>query len=351
LPADLIFMAEETTLEKTNTLSTSTFGAVPSGHMFIAEYKNGSWNSGELRNFQKLQLSPFALCFHYGQTVFEGMKAFRFHDGRINVFRPAKHHERINVSLNRMQMPELPKELFLNGVFEVVKADKDWFEKDEDHALYIRPLVIASEERIGVKVSDEYLFIVMASPAGKYFVKPLNVKVETTFTRAFEGGTGFAKCGGNYGATFYPTHLARLEGFDQVIWTDGTEHKYIEESGAMNLMFIVDGTLLTPELSGTILDGITRESLLTMAQSKGMKTEVRKISVMEIEQWFQQGKKVEAFGAGTAAVVAPIRSIDISGNKYSPYIGDDAIMYALKKEMNDIKYGNRKDEWGWNYIL
>ncbi|MBK5285157.1 MAG: branched-chain amino acid aminotransferase, partial [Bacteroidia bacterium] len=336
-------MAEETTLVKSNAVSTSTFGTKHTDHMFVAEYKNGSWNRGELKDFQKLSISPFALCFHYGQTVFEGMKAFQMNDGQVNIFRPEKHLERINVSLERMKMAELPRELFMNAITKVVQTDKDWFEKDEDRSLYIRPLVIASEERIGVKVSEEYLFIVMASPAGKYFVNPLNVKVETTYTRAFDGGTGFAKCGGNYGAAFYPTHLARQEGFDQVIWTDGINHEYIEESGAMNLMFVVDGTLMTPALSGTILDGITRDSLLAVAKQKGMKTEERKISVTELKQWFNQNKKVEAFGAGTAAVVAPIKTIDIGGNKYLPYIGDDAVMFTLKKELSDVKYGLKKD--------
>jgi len=344
-------MTEETITVSTNTASTSSFGMLPTEHMFMAEYKNGSWSNGQLQNFQKIMLSPFALCFHYGQTIFEGMKAFRMQDGRINIFRPEKHFSRINASLHRMQMPELNQELFMNGITGVVKADRDWFEKDSEHALYIRPLVIASEERLGVKVSEEYLFIVMASPAGKYFVKPLNVKIETTYTRAFEGGTGYAKCGGNYGAAFYPAHQARLQGFDQVIWTDGMQHEYIEESGAMNLMFVVDGTLMTPELSGTILDGITRDSLLKVAAARGMKTDVRKISVTELEQWFKEGKKVEAFGAGTAAVVAPIKSISIGGNKYSTYAGDDATMFKLKKELNDIKYGLHKDEWGWNYLL
>ena len=344
-------MTEETTLVTSNTISTSTFGMQPTGHMFIAEYKNGMWNQGQLQPFQKIMMSPFALCFHYGQTVFEGMKAFRMKDGRLNIFRPERHFERLNTSLERMKMPDMLHDVFMNGITQVVQADKDWFEKDEDRSLYIRPLVIASQERIGVKVSDEYLFMVMASPAGKYFVSPLNVKVETTYTRAFEGGTGFAKCGGNYGAAFYPTHLARLQGFDQVIWTDGTNHEYIEESGAMNLMFVVDGTLMTPALSGTILDGITRDSILTIAAKKGMKPEERRISVKEIEQWFKQGKRVEAFGAGTAAVVAPIKTIDIDGTKYSTYIGDDAVMYSLKKELNDVKYGVAKDEWGWNHIL
>lgn len=344
-------MAQDTTLATSNTAAAATFGMQHTGHMFLAEYKNGSWNSGQLQEFGKISLSPFALCFHYGQTVFEGMKAFQMKDGKLNIFRPAKHLERINASLLRMQMPELPHALFMNGISEVVKADKDWFEKDSEKALYLRPLVIASEERLGVKVSEEYLFIMMASPAGKYFVNPVKAKVETTFTRAFEGGPGYAKCGGNYGAAFYPAHLARLQGFDQVIWTDGTEHEYIEEAGAMNLMFMVDGTLMTPELSGTILDGVTRDSLLTLATKMGIKKDVRRISITELETWFKEGIRVEAFGVGTAAVVAPIKMIDINGTKYSPYMGDDATMFVLKKELNDIKYGLKKDEWGWNYIL
>jgi branched-chain amino acid aminotransferase len=344
-------MSESTTLTATNHKIISTFGKQPTDHMFIAEYKNGAWSKGELKHFQKLLMSPFALCFHYGQTIFEGMKAFQMKDGRVNIFRPDKHFERINISLERMCMPELPKELFMTGITSVVGADKGWFAKDEDHALYVRPLVIASEEKLGVKVSDEYLFIVMCSPAGKYFVNPLKVKVESTFTRACEGGTGFAKCGGNYGAAFYPTHLARLQGFDQVIWTDGLTHEYIEESGAMNLAFIVDGKIITPALSGTILDGITRDSLLNLAKNKGIPIEERRISISELTEWFASGKKVEAFGVGTAAVIAPIELIDIGGKKYSPHIEQDAMMYQLKKELNDIKYGTKKDEWGWNFIL
>jgi len=344
-------MSESTTVTAANHASTSTFGKQPTDHMFIAEYKNGAWSKGSLKSFQKLLMSPFALCFHYGQTIFEGMKAFETKDGKINIFRPDKHFERINISLERMCMPELPKELFMTGITSVVNADKKWFEKDEDHALYIRPLVIASEEKLGVKVSDEYLFIVMCSPAGKYFVNPVKVKVESTFTRACEGGTGFAKCGGNYGAAFYPTHLARLQGFDQVIWTDGLTHEYIEESGAMNLMFIVDGKIITPALSGTILDGITRDSILNLAKKKGIAVEERRISLTELTGWFDSGKKVEAYGAGTAAVIAPIELIDIAGKKYSPYMEKDALMFELKRELNDIKYGAKKDEWGWNYIL
>ncbi len=335
----------------TNVAATTTFGKLPTDHMFIAEYKNGKWNNGELKRFQKILLSPFALCFHYGQTVFEGMKAFKMKDGGINIFRPLKNFDRMNLSLERMCMPPLTEELFMSGVSQMVNADKKYIDDDEDSSLYIRPLVIASEERIGVKVSDEYLFIVMCSPAKKYFTNPIKVKVETEFTRAAEGGTGFAKCGGNYGAAYYPTHLARLQGFDQVIWTDAHKHEYMEESGTMNVVFVVDGTLITPALSGTILDGITRDSILTLAKKNGMKVEERKISVKEIESAFASGKNVEACGVGTAAVVAPIEQIDINGKKYTPFTGDDSQMAKLKRQLLEIRLGIQKDENGWNYMV
>ena len=233
----------------------------------------------------------------------------------------------------------------------MVEADGNFIDGDEDSSLYIRPLVIASEERIGVKISEEYLFIVMCSPAKKYFNNPIKVKVETNFTRAAEGGTGYAKCGGNYGAAYYPTHLARLQGFDQVIWTDGNSHQYVEESGTMNVVFVVDGKIITPSLSGTILDGITRDSILTLARRNNIPVEERKVSVTEIAEAFDAGKRIEACGVGTAAVVAPIELIDIEGKKYSPYIGEDSIMQKLKRQLLEVRLGIRNDEWNWNYIL
>ncbi|MCX6274512.1 MAG: branched-chain amino acid aminotransferase [Bacteroidetes bacterium] len=340
-----------TTETNANIAATTTFGKVPTDHMFIAEYKNGKWNEGTLTRFQHISLSPFALCFHYGQTVFEGMKAFRMKDGQVNVFRPLKNFERMNLSLERMCMPPLSEELFMHGVSEMVKADKKFIDEDEESSLYIRPLVIATEERIGVKVSDEYLFIVMCSPAKKYFANPIKVKVETEFTRAAEGGTGFAKCGGNYGAAYYPTHLAHLQGYDQVIWTDGQNHEYMEESGTMNVIFVVDGTLITPALSGTILEGITRDSILTLARKNGMKVEERRVSVKEIQDAFESGKKVEACGVGTVAVVAPIEQIDINGKKYTPFTGDNSQMAKMKRQLLEIRLGIQKDENGWNYMV
>jgi len=327
------------------------FGKVPTEHMFIAEYKNGQWQNAAVTPFHDLTMSPMALCLHYGQTVFEGMKAFRMKDGKANIFRMQKHYERFIKSLRRMVMPDVPQELFMSAIGELVKVDRDWIPSDADGSLYIRPFMIATEGRIGVKVSDEYLFMVICTPAYQYYSNPLKVKVETHFSRAADGGTGAAKCGGNYGGAFYPTGLAREQGFDQVLWTDAKTHHLIEESGTMNAMFCIDGTLITPPLSGSILDGVTRDSLLALAADNGIKAEQRPISVDELMEAFAAGKRVEAFGAGTAAVIAPIASIAIYDKMYNCYLGEDAVMYRLKNWLYDIRIGAAPDKHNWNHII
>lgn len=327
------------------------FGKVPTEHMFLSEYRDSNWQNSRIVPFTDLTLSPFALCLHYGQTVFEGMKAFIMDDGRINIFRPEKHYERFSRSLNRMCMPQVPKELFLEALHQLVQIDAAWIPTDGDGALYIRPFMIATEPRMGVKVSDEYLFMIVCSPSYQYYSQPLKVKVETQYARAAEGGTGTTKCGGNYGAAFYPTQAAREEGFDQVIWTDSKTHELIEESGTMNVMFYIDNTLITPPLSGTILDGVTRDSLLTLARAKGMNVEERAITHKELQTILENGKRVEAFGAGTAAVVAPIETIGIGDKRYNCYIEADATMYSLQKELYNIRKGNTADTHNWNYII
>ena len=327
------------------------FGKIPTEHMFLAEYRNGKWQNARITPFHDLTLSPLALCLHYGQTVFEGMKAFVMEDGRINIFRMEKHYDRFSKSLNRMCMPNVPKELFTEAMHQLIQLDAKWVPDEPDGSLYIRPFMIADEGRIGVKVADEYLFMIVCSPAYQYYTKPLKIKVETHYVRAADGGTGAAKCGGNYGAAFYPTQKAKDEGFDQVLWTDSKNHEFIEESGTMNAMFYIDNTLITPALSGTILDGVTRSSLLTIAREKGMMVEERPISIRELVAHFDAGKKVEAFGAGTAAVIAPIESISIEGKTYTCYTGENAVMYELKKELYNIRIGVSPDTHNWNYIL
>ncbi len=327
------------------------FGKVPTEHMFIAEYSNGQWSNARVTPFQNLVLSPMALCLHYGQTVFEGMKAFAMKDGRINVFRMDKHYQRFTRSLERMCMPAVPKKLFTQAIHQLISLDADWVPTDEDGSLYIRPFMIASEDRIGVKVSDEYLFMVVCSPAFLYYTQPLKVKVETEYVRAAEGGTGATKCGGNYGGAFFPTSKARAEGYDQVLWTDSKTHELIEESGTMNAMFFIDGKLVTPALSGSILDGVTRDSIITIAREKGIVVEERQINYRELVAAFESGKRVEAFGAGTAAVVAPIATIAIDGTEYSCYTGADANMYKIREYLYQIRKGVVADTHGWNYII
>jgi len=346
----IISITEQTERKITDTKSIP-FGKVPTEHMFIAEYRNNKWSNPRIVPFSDLVLSPFALCLHYGQTVFEGMKAFMMQDGRINIYRPDKHYERFTKSLDRMCMPAVPKDLFTEALHQLVQLDSNWVPEETDGALYIRPFMIASEDRIGVKVSDEYLFMIVCSPAYQYYAKPLKVKIENRFVRAADGGTGAAKCGGNYGAAFYPTQQAREAGYDQVLWTDSRHHEFIEESGTMNVMFYIDNVLITPPLSGTILDGVTRDSLLTLAREKGIQIQERPISYTEIQMALEDGKRVEAFGAGTAAVIAPIETIAVGNKHYNCYIGEDALMYHLQEELYNIRKGITEDKHNWNYII
>ncbi len=338
----------ERTVTETRSLP---FGKIPTEHMFISEWAGGAWQDARIIPFGDLTLSPLALCLHYGQTVFEGMKAFKMEDGRINIFRPEKHYERFVKSLERMCMPVVPYELFIQSLDSLINTDRDWIPGDTDGSLYIRPFMIATEARVGVKVSDEYCYMVVATPAYAYYTEPLSVKLETNFSRAADGGTGAAKCGGNYGGAFYPTQLAREQGFDQVIWTDARTHSFIEESGTMNLMFYWNGKLVTPPLSGTILDGITRDSLLHLARQLDIRQETRQIDWMELEQALASGEKVEVFGAGTAAVIAPIRSISINGNAYECFTGADAVMFRLRDALDEVRKGKRADIHGWNHII
>lgn len=328
------------------------FGTYISDHMLVAEYDKGQWSEPKIMPFGNLPMTPAMLSLHYGQAIFEGMKAFRMKDGKINIFRVQRHYQRMLKSLARMCMPGMSEELFTSSLEAIVKCDEKWVPGSEGCSLYIRPVVFASENRLGVKVSDQYLFVIMTSPVGPYFSKPVRLKVELEYVRAAEGGTGFAKCAGNYGGAFYPTQLAREQGFDQVIWTDAKEHKYIDESGAMNIMFVMDGKLVTPQLSSSILDGITRSTLIQLAKDMGITVEERKVSIEEIEKSIQNGKLTEAFGAGTAAVVSPVATINIHGKDlHLPAVTDSALMMRLKKKLNDMRTGIAADVHGWNHIL
>lgn len=331
-------------------LKAPEFGKTPTDHMFSATYKNGSWQDAKITPFANLSLSPFTLALHYAQSVFEGMKAFRTAQGQTVVFRPEAHHARLTQTMERMCMPPIPKDLFLEAVNTFVSIEKDWIPQVDGGALYLRPLVFASEARVGVKVADEYTFLIMACPSVPMYGNALSVKVETQYSRAAEGGTGSAKCAGNYGASFLPTQLAKKEGFDQVIWTDSKTHGFIEESGTMNIVMVKNGVLTSPPSSGTILDGITRHSLLSLAKEMQMQVEERKISVEELKAGLSDGSISELFGTGTAAVVIPIQKVGIEGESFElkpPF----ETMNVLNQKLKDIRNGVEKDSFGWNVFV
>jgi branched-chain amino acid aminotransferase len=328
------------------------FGKHMSDHMFSAVYKNGEWQQAQIMPFQDISISPTALALHYGQSVFEGMKAFRVKDGNVNIFRLERHHDRLDRSLDRMCMPNIPFDLFECALRQLVQLDEAWVPSYQDTALYLRPFVFATEAKLGVKVSEEYQFLIITGPVPTLYQKTISVKAERHYIRAAKGGTGAAKCAGNYGGAFYPTQKAREEGFDQVLWLDAVEHEYIEESGTMNLMFVIDGKLVTPPLSDSILDGVTRDSLLELAGDLGIATEERPVSINEIIRGVSEGSVTEAFGAGTAAVVAPIHSISVDNKLYTlPSYNERSLMFRLKSELEAIRSGNKEDLHGWNYIV
>lgn len=328
------------------------FGKYIADHMVMADFKDGKWHEPAIVPFGDILMSPAMLSLHYGQAVFEGMKAFYMNDGNINIFRPQRHHARFNRSLDRMCMPQISEETFLQSLRALIELDKEWIPNAEGSSFYIRPFMFAYEARLGVKVADHFKFIIINSPVAAYQAKPYRLKVEDTYVRTAEGGTGFAKCAGNYGGAFYPTQIAREEGFDQILWTDHKEHKYIDEVGMMNVMFVINGKLVTPKLTTAILDGVTRDTILTLAKDMGVTVEERKVSIDEIEAGLKDGSVTEAFGTGTAAVVAPIAVIKIKGNDLTiPAAGPDSFQLRAKKKLNDIRMGAEPDKHGWNYII
>jgi branched-chain amino acid aminotransferase len=328
------------------------FGNHISDHMLVVDYSDGQWQEPKIMPYGDMQLSPAMLALHYGQSVFEGMKAFKNDKGAITIFRPQRHYKRLLKSMERMCMPAISEELFMDSLKALIEVDADWVPTTEGSSLYLRPFVFADEAKLGVKIADHYKFMIITSPVGPYFAKPVRLKVEEEFVRAAEGGTGFAKCAGNYGGAFYPTMLAQKQGFDQVLWTDAKEHKYIDESGAMNVMFVLNGKLVTPKLSTSLLDGVTRDSILALAQSLGMEKEERRISVAEIEEAFKNKTLAEAFGVGTAAVVSQIASINIHGTDYTlPAVDEKSFQLRVKKRLNEIRMGVSPDVHGWNYLV
>ncbi len=342
-----ITRVEQSRLPQTD-LKNLTFGRVFTDHMFVMDYVDGAWQRPQIMPYGDLELSPATLVLHYAQTIFEGMKAYRNEEGEVVLFRPQANIARMNRSAKRMCMPELPEDVFLEGLKELVRMDSAWVPDGNDAALYIRPFMFASDEYIGVKPSDGYRFMIFISPVRGYYQEPLRVRIELEYSRAFPGGTGEVKCGGNYAGGLYPSKMAQNAGYHQQLWTDAIEHKYIEESGTMNVFFIIDGILCTPSLDGTILPGITRDSILTLAREKGIPVQERKVTVDEVVTGLRNGKVSAAFGAGTAATIAPIRVIGYKGEDFDlPELKPDSEVLVLGKVLDDIRRGRVADAHNW----
>lgn len=327
------------------------FGQILSDHMLVADYEDGEWKDVSIVPYAELSMSPATSALHYGQAIFEGIKAYKFDDGTVSIFRPDQNHARFNKSAARLMMPEVPAEIFVDGLQALIDLDRDWVPPTAGASLYIRPFMFATEAALGVHPSKSYKFVIITGPVGAYYNKAIRLKVETHYTRAAEGGVGFSKNAGNYALSLYPTYLAQHEGFDQLMWTDAKEHKYVEEAGTANLIFRTGDTIITPS-ADTILHGITRKSIVEVARHWGMAVEERKVSVAELIEGIENGTVTEAFAAGTAATLTPISEIGYEGQVYTlPDPEKREFSNKVLQYMNDLRYGKIEDPFGWNFIV
>lgn len=323
------------------------FGSVFSDHMLVSDYNNGTWETPKIVPYQAISLDPSAKIFHYGQSVFEGLKAYKDANNDVFLFRPEDNCKRLNISSKRLAIPELPEAHFIEGLKKLLHVDKNWIPSNEGSSLYIRPFIFATGQGFHASPAASYKFIIATAPSGAYFAGKVKVLIEETYSRSANGGVGYAKAGGNYAGQFYPTQLAVKKGYNQVIWTDDTSHEYIEEAGAMNIFVRINDTLLTAPTSDRILDGITRKSIIEIAKDEGIPVEVRKISVTELVEASKNGSLKEMFGAGTAAVISPISTFGFRGEDYD--LPEIASNYAskLKKRITDIQTNKAEDKFGW----
>ncbi|AXT63271.1 branched-chain amino acid aminotransferase [Aquimarina sp. AD10] len=325
------------------------FGKIFTDHMFVCDYKNGSWQTPKIIPYGPLTMEPSARVFHYGQAVFEGMKAYKDDNGDTFLFRPDENFKRINKSSERLAIPEFPEEYFFDGLNTLLKLDNAWIKSGSGNSLYIRPFVIATQASVSASEADEYKFLIICSPAQSYYSGDVSVLVAEKFSRSASGGFGYAKAAGNYAGQFYPTKLAKEQGYQQVIWTDSNTHEYMEEAGTMNVFFRINDTLLTAPVSDRILDGITRKSLISIAEKEGYKVDVRPVKVSEIVAAAKDGSLKEVFGAGTAAVVSPVKSFGYKGEHYEIEKQENSYASYFKKVLMDIQYNKVEDPFGWRY--
>lgn len=326
-----------------------TFGTAFADHMLLSWYKDGQWSEPIIKPYGKLEFTPAISVGHYGQGIFEGMKAYKGENGDVFLFRPEKNLERLNKSAERLDMPQIPEEIFMDGLKSLIDLDRQWVPSTYGMSLYLRPVMFATEEAITARSSNEYLFAILTAVAPNYYNKPLSVKVADRYSRAANGGVGFAKAAGNYAGSFYPTHLAREEGYDQVIWTDDATHTFIEEAGTMNVFVRINNKLITAPTSERILDGVTRKSMIELAKSEGIDVEVRKITVEEMHRAHKNGQLKEVFGVGTAVVVNNYVAVGYANEhlELEDLPENESYGKMLKKKLVDLQMGISEDPFGW----
>lgn len=323
------------------------FGSVFTDHMLVCDFKNGAWEKPVIMPYAPFMMDPASKVFHYGQAIFEGMKAYKTDDDEIWLFRPDENHKRLNKSAVRLAMPEIPEEIFMEGLKELIRIDQDWVKKGKGNALYIRPFMIATGVGVTASPSSAYRFSIVLSPAKSYYSGEVKVVIADHYSRAANGGIGAAKAAGNYAGQFYPTKLANEKGFQQIIWTDDATHTKLEEAGTMNVWFRMGDTLYTAPASERILDGVTRKSLIDLAKHLGLKVEVRSVLVSELVAAHKEGSLLEIFGSGTAAVVNPIVGFSHNETYYELPKLDNSYAMLLKDKLNDIQYKVAEDIFGW----
>lgn len=326
----------------------SEFGATFSDHMFVADWEAGAWKQPQIIPFGPISVSPALTPFHYGQSVFEGFKAHRTPNGNVALFRPRDNFERLNRSAARLAMPEVPESLFLDGVTELVRMDRDWVPHREGGSLYVRPVYFGADDTLLVRPANRYRLIIFTCPVGPYFSQPIRLLAEEQFVRAFPGGTGDTKSAGNYAGGLLAARLAQEKGFHNVLWLNGVERRYVEESGVMNVAFVLEGKVITPPLGGTILPGVTRDSALTLLRDMGIPVQERQITIDEVLSAHAAGKLTEAFGIGTAAIVAPIACIRYRDRDLQfPAVSDSSIAAKLRSRLVAIQTGREPDQHRW----
>lgn len=335
---------------KLNALSLENlpFGKYFTDHMLVADYENGKWTNVEIIPYQPLLLEPSLSSLHYGQAIFEGIKAYKDEKGDAYIFRPNDNFIRFNHSAERMCMPTVPEEIFMEGMKQLIELDKKWIPAKKDHSLYIRPVMFSTDCQLGVKPAEKYKFIIILSPSGPYFVEPMKIFVEEKYTRAAPGGVGFAKNAGNYGGSLIAAQQAKKLGYDQVLWTDAFEHKWLQEVGMMNVIFIINGIAVTPSLEeGTILKGVTRESVITILKQMGIKVEERRINIDELIESYKNNILQEVFGTGTAATIALIKELRYKNFVMQFKVANCIIAKQLNQTLTDIHSRAIDDKFGW----